>query len=1066
MRKIEGDNPPSDSDCWSSLAAKLLKYDEAKDGPPPSEIDTEEAPSTKLGEEIACIDLLHRVWTNDAPPSAPLPPGKSFTEFTLLREIGRGGMGVVYEAEQLALRRRVALKILPIASALSEERLARFRNEAQAAATLSHPNIVPVHSVGCEHGLHFYAMQLIDGQSLAEQITERRKSGQSAETDFFKLATLGAQAAEALEYSHKKGIVHRDVKPANLLVDEAGKLWVTDFGLARLSDEAGLTSTGDMLGTLRYMSPERISSNYPIVDPSADVYSLGMTLYEMISLQPAFTGQDRAALLRQILEDEPPRLRQVAPHTPVDLETIVAKAIEKDPAQRYPSAAALAADLRRFINREPIAARPPSIVDRAVKWSQRHRTFVRLAGLFAALLAATWTFNSIRIRHALDETSELLYIADTSLAFQAWEQNWSDAVRTSLDRQRPRDGQVDRRGFEWKLLHGASQKPSVAVLSGHKGEVYEIAVFPDRRRLASVGKDGVLCIWDLRTHSLLRKIQIGDGELHSVAVSPNGRYVAVGSLAAHLIDLDDDAPEAAMKEIYRRDSNIESLAFGPDGKTLAAAVRYEEVCVLTLDGEIVNQIPGHARGYTLEFDPKRPNLIVPNRQIKADGSDPGTIQIWSDGLSTKRLEISDPTSGKYSRLTHARCSPCGKYLLAGELYQSRVHLYPHNSDRSIDSTPVARHRLSDFAYAPDGLAVAIGYENGIVELYPIEANLDDAPSFGHRPQSFEAHKGEVWAVRFVNLKTVATCGKDGKIRIWSLDGRRKADFQVTDAHLGESKVSPDGKSFLFIGHPGYIVADVETGDTLYHQAHATRLHLTGAWAPASDRFVVGCREPNCLLVANAAGRIEKTIALDDIPRAIHFSPDGLSVAVVMDGQLDLWDPQTGQKSGQWRVAPKSKCVIFSHDGETLYVGDHDEGVTLIPRDSRQPSRTIPCKVVDSLAITPDGAKLATGHLDGVIRLWDLTGDAPPRELVAHLRAVCKLAFTRDGRTLLSASDDGAIQLWSVAHGRGFGSFVKRARNGSAATIGHFSLPADNRFLATVCRTTNPDAPAIDIWNIE
>lgn len=1065
MRKIEGNNPPSDGDRWPSLAAQLLKYDEAKDGPLNSDRETEDAPSTRLEEEIACIDLLHRVWTSDAPPSAPLPPGRSFTEFNLLKEIGRGGMGVVYEAEQLALRRRVALKILPIASALSEERLARFRNEALAAATLSHPNIVPVYSVGCEHGLHYYAMQLIDGQSLAEQITERRKGNQSSETDYFQLASLAAQAADALEYSHKKGIVHRDVKPANLLVDESGKLWVTDFGLARLSDEAGLTSTGDMLGTLRYMSPERISSNYPIVDPSADVYSLGMTLYEMIALQPAFAGQDRAALLRQILEDEPPRLRQIAPHTPVDLETIAAKAIEKDPAQRYPSAAAFAADLRRFINREPIAARPPSVVDRAMKWSQRHGTFVRLAGLFAALLAATWAFNSIRIRHALEETSELLYIADMNLAFEAWEDGWGDAVQAPLDRQLPRNGQTDRRGFEWNLLHSASRKPRVAVLSGHTGEVNEIAVFPDRRRLASVGKDGTLRIWDLRTHSLLRKIHVSDDALCSVAISPNGRYVAVGSVAAHLIDLDAD-PKHAIKEIYRHDYSIESLAFSRDGKTLAAAIRYEEVCVFTLEGEVVNRIPGHARGYTLEFDPKRPSLIVPNRQIKADGSDPGTIQIWSDSLSTKRLEISDATSGKHSRLTHARCSPCGKYLLVGELYQSRVHLYPHNSDRSIASTPVARHRLSDMAYAPDGLTVAIAYENGIVELYPVEANLDDAPSFGHRPQVFEAHKGEVWAVRFVNSKTIATCGKDGRIRIWSLDGRHEADFRATDAHLGESELSPDGKNFLFIGHPGYIVADVESGDTLYEYNHATRQHLNAAWAPASNRFVIGCSEPTCLLVANAAGRIEKTIDLDDVPRAVSFSPDGSSVAVIMDGQLDLWDPQTGQKAGQWKVSPKSKCVIFSHDGQTLYVGDHDDGVTLIPRNSRQPSKTIPCKLVESLAIAPDGARLATGHLDGVIRLWDLAGDAPPRELVAHLRCVCRLAFTRDGRTLISASDDGDIRLWSVAHGRGFGSFVKRARNGSAATIGHFSLPADNRFLATVCRTTNPDAPAIDIWNIE
>ncbi|BBO36063.1 WD40 repeat domain-containing serine/threonine-protein kinase [Lacipirellula parvula] len=1061
MRKIEGNNPPSDR--WSALAAQLLKYDEAKDGPHDSEIDTDDAPSTRLEEEIACIDLLHRVWTTETPASAPLPPDKSFTEFTLLREIGRGGMGVVYEAEQLALRRRVALKILPIASALSEGRLARFQNEALAAATLNHPNIVPVYSVGCEHGLHYYAMQLIDGQSLAEQIAKRRKNPQAAETDYFELASLAAQAADALEFSHRKGIVHRDVKPANLLLDDVGKLWVTDFGLARLSDEAGLTSTGDMLGTLRYMSPERIASNYPIVDPSADVYSLGMTLFEMIALRPAFDGQDRAALLRQILEDEPPRLRQVAPNAPVDLETIVAKAIEKDPAQRYPSAAALAADLRRFINREPIAAKPPSVVDRVAKWSQRHRTFVRLAGLFAALLAATWTFNSIRIRHALDETSELLYIADMNLAFEAWKDGWSDAVRTPLDRQIPRDGQVDQRGFEWSLLYGASQKPRVSVLLGHEGAVTEIAVFPDRRRLASVGVDGTLRIWDMPTQSLLRTIEVGDSKLFSVAVSPNGRYVVVGSTAAHLLDLESDAP---MKEIFRHDSNIESLAFHRDGEQIAAGIRYHEVCLFSLNGEIIKRIPCDARGYTLEFHPQRPSLLIPNRQDETSEVRSSLIQIWSDDLSAMQSKITNGSRKHGGTLTHARWSPCGKYFVAGEVYQSRIHLYPHNSDRKIDSTPVARHRLSDLAYSPDGSTVAIAYENGILELCPIDANLDDAPSFGHRSQVFKAHNGEVLAVRFVNSKKVVTCGQEGRIRIWSLGGRDTPDFKVTKDHLLEFDVSPDGKNLLFVGDTGYIVADAEHEEVRYQYAHATRKHKLCAWSPRSDRFAVGCKGPNRLLVAGASGRVQKNLPIDDEPHGICFSPDGSTVAVVMDQQLDLWEPHTERKAGQWKLSPKSRCAIFTPDGKTLIVGGHEDGVTFIPMDGRKSTRTIPCKLVDSVALSPDGSLLATGHLDGVIRLWNLDSDAPPVELVAHLRYVRKLAFTRDGRTLISASDDGAIRLWSVAHGRGFGPFVKRARNGSAGAAGMFGLPADNRFLATACETTNPDSPAIDIWNIE
>jgi serine/threonine protein kinase/Flp pilus assembly protein TadD len=321
-------------------------------------------------------------------------------DFRVLREVGRGGMGVVYEAEQVSLRRRVALKVLPLAATMDSRQLARFHNEARAAAGLHHTNIVPVYAVGTERGTHYYAMQFIDGQDLASLVAQlreqagRRPPEPEAETrtiarlstergarpreHYRTVARLGIQAAEGLDHAHQMGIVHRDVKPANLLV-EADRLWITDFGLAQIQSDTRLTMTGDLLGTLRYMSPEQALAQRAIVDHRTDVYSLGATLYELLTLEPAFPARDRQELLRQIAFEEPAAPRRLDRNVPAELETIVLKAMEKGPEHRYGTAQELADDLERFLRDEPIRARRPSLRQRLGKWGWRHRTAVTAA---------------------------------------------------------------------------------------------------------------------------------------------------------------------------------------------------------------------------------------------------------------------------------------------------------------------------------------------------------------------------------------------------------------------------------------------------------------------------------------------------------------------------------------------------------------------------------------------------------------------------------------------------------------------------------------------------------------
>jgi eukaryotic-like serine/threonine-protein kinase len=357
-------------------------------------------------------------------------------DFRLLREVGRGGMGVVYEAEQISLRRRVALKVLPFAAAIDPRRLQRFKTEALTAAHVQHERIVPVHAVGCERGVHYYAMQFIEGQSLAVLIAELRRlrdeddsrpspadgseddravaalvavtlaeSGSQSEVTlaattisrersldrslyFDRVAGLGRQAALALEHAHQAGIVHRDVKPGNLLLDLRAQLWITDFGLAQVIGDPGLTITGELLGTLRYASPEQVLARRGIVDHRSDVYSLGATLYELLTLRPPFEGRDRNALIQEIAALDPPAPRELDRSVPPALETIVLKALRKEPAERYGTAQELADDLERFLDHRPILARRPTPAERLRGWSRRHPSIVGVGFVALVLLSA------------------------------------------------------------------------------------------------------------------------------------------------------------------------------------------------------------------------------------------------------------------------------------------------------------------------------------------------------------------------------------------------------------------------------------------------------------------------------------------------------------------------------------------------------------------------------------------------------------------------------------------------------------------------------------------------------
>lgn len=429
--------------------------------------------------------------------------GGELGDFRIIREIGRGGMGIVYEAEQRSLKRRVALKVLPFAAAMDARRLERFQNEATAAARLHHAHIVPVHSVGSERGVYYYAMQMIDGDTLADVIRELRVSRRDdnpdstpardshvlsllpptrisprssdllpaesqsrnadvenvdrdssalsdavgtdtqacagLSTDYAATQTptymrsaveLGIQAAEALEHAHNFDIVHRDIKPGNLMIDRRGHLWITDFGLARIRTETGVTVSGDFVGTFLYSSPEQVLGHAGAVDCRSDIYSLGATLYELLTLEPVVQGATREKIIHEIANEEPVAPRKHNASIPADLETILLKSLSKDPVQRYQTARALADDLRRFLDNRPILAKRPTLLQHATKWARRHTAIVisSVVVLLVAVVALSISTALIARQQGLtNDAYEKLSEEQQKLSSE------QDATRTALE---------------------------------------------------------------------------------------------------------------------------------------------------------------------------------------------------------------------------------------------------------------------------------------------------------------------------------------------------------------------------------------------------------------------------------------------------------------------------------------------------------------------------------------------------------------------------------------------------------------------------------------------------------
>jgi WD40 repeat protein/serine/threonine protein kinase len=1093
-----------------------------------------------------------------------------------VREIGRGGMGVVYEAVQISLGRRVALKVLPFASALDATQLQRFKNEAHAAAQLHHQNIVPVYGVGCERGVHYYAMQFIDGQTLAAVIAELRRLARPGAEDegesqpeplagdlfsgkwlaqpvageqpptgpytsppdshpfqgmakegvasgerpaegalsdtarqldaalsterssrspaFFRsVAQLGIQAAQALEHSHGLGVVHRDIKPTNLLVDARGNLWITDFGLAHIHNDTKLTLTGDLMGTLRYMSPEQALAQRVLVDHRTDLYSLGATLYELLTLEPVFASQDRHELLRQIAFEEPRRPRQVNPAIPLELETIVQKALEKNPAERYGTAQELADDLERFLKDEPIRAKRPSLLQRARKWARRHRPVVAsvivatAVVLAIALVALVISFANISA--ALTEKSAAL--GEKSAALER-EKETTYLRGIALAGRELAAGNVGRaeellnecpehlRGWEWHFLK--RQRYGNAPPLQHSATVVRVALSPDGNQIASVCMDGTFEIRDARTGQVLHTLEqqqifhrgtlvrgmaysrdshylalarhdgtvrvwdasrgqslytLGGhkGPAWQVAFSPDSRTLASGG-ADGSVRLWDMSSGKAIQVPFEHPAAVKGVAFRPDGGRLLAAC--SDGTVKTWDvatGQEVSVFRGQLQYPTDAW-------FSPDARRLAWACLDGVIKIWD--TTTGRQEIDQQSNTHWCRAV--TFSPDGKRIaLAG--FDGTLRLLDASTGREMLTIFAHPSLVNDATFNHDGTKIASASYDHTVRIWDASP-LDGDPQVAHCV-TLTGHQQLVSGLAFSpDGRWLASSSWDGTVKLWELAGQGEPGASATGAIA---------LRYTLRGHSGNVSGVAFSSDkrTLASGSWDKTVKLWDLQAPAGDSLTE-----------------LRPIPCTERVTGLAFSPDGRLLAIGQSNGIAFHDPATGKQAHAFYPTPAPvPAVAFSPDSRHLVsAGASDPAIKLWDLAGEEPPIEIRhySNPNASVAFSPDGRRIASPGRDQAaagptVKIWDVDWDAKThkefRTLKGHVGYVWKVTFSPDGRYLASGSWDSTIKIWDLEAPASTEPVTLR---GHAGFIYGLAFSPDGRRLASA--SGSPSHGEVKVWD--
>jgi WD40 repeat protein len=1006
----------------------------AVDFGPCAELFTAAAPAA----DASLNDLATQSTPCNSPvPTAVVPRVGKLGDYELLEEIARGGMGVVYKARQVSLNRLVAVKMILAGLFATKADHDRFHSEAQAAAILDHPNIVPVYEVGEFEGQHYFSMGYVDGQSLTARLADGPLPPKEA-------AELAVEVARAVEYAHRHGVIHRDIKPSNILIDSSGRPRVTDFGLAKRVDSGSdLTATGQVLGTPSYMAPEQAAGQTDAVGPAADVYALGALLYTTLTGRPPFQAATSLETLQQVLDREPLALRQINPAVPLDLETIVLKCLEKSIPRRYATAEALADDLRRYLEGRPILARPVGRLGYAWRWCRRQPVVASLiagvaltlvAGIVVssrfALVAEAKRVEAVAARNDADravlQTRRQLATATLERALALCEQGSLARGVLWLGRglQLAHEAGADdvEQDCRWNLAAWTCQFHHLQFVLPHPEAVLAVALSADGQTVASGCKDGKLRLWKIATGESLAAPLAHKSAVKVVAFHPYEPLILAGCDDG-TVTLWDLQTRTRRGPLLHHDGPLSSVAFSPDGESILTG-SFDGTAKLwkTGTGEMIGRpldlesgrCPSRTKGVVAAFSPD-------GRSVVTSGGNIWQVKFW-DARTTK---YKNRSFGAGSIVFSIAWCPGSNSILLG-LMQNRVAMQREAETGRQIGLPLAHlGYVESVAYSADGRTIVTGAGDNCVRLWDTATGeLRGAPMLHQKTVKSVAVSSDG--------QTIVSGSEDATVRIW-----KRAQGNLIRTIRGgtwtrAAAFSPDGRAVILgvfsngariwsaasgeIEQPFKSTApndEVEgvafspDGKTVFTQ-HST-LQVVKWW----DRFtgkLLGSTQPQ-----------------GDRIRQMALSPDGTTIFTRTDFTARLWNAATGRPIGSpLHFRDRVLGQAFHPDGKTVIISSADRTTRLWSGVSSDPlgPATSHSNEISALAYSPDGRTIVAAEGINSAQLFDARSWRPLKAPLEHGAAVRCVGFSPDGNVILTGCTDGTARLWYAATCRPLGPALR------------------------------------------